>query len=72
MGEKVGTSRRGAFDRDAATQAGRSRVRFPIVAFEFFISIILPPHYVPVLDSFSNTNEYQGISWGVNAADTWS
>jgi len=27
---------------DTALQAGRSRVRFPMVSFEFFIDVILP------------------------------
>jgi hypothetical protein len=49
-----------------ALQAGRSRVRFPMVSrvrfpmvsLEFFIGI-LRPHYGPGVDSASNRNEYQ-------------
>ena len=28
------------------------------------------PHYGPGVDSASNTNEYQELSWGVKAAGT--
>jgi hypothetical protein len=39
---------------DSALQAGRSRVRFPIVSFEFFIDInLFRPHYGPGFDSAS-------------------
>ena len=40
-------------------QAGRSRVRFPLVSLEFFIDLILPTHYGPEIESVSNRNEYQ-------------
>jgi hypothetical protein len=40
-------------------QAGRSRVRFPMVSLKFFIYIILPAAFGPGLDSASNRNEYQ-------------
>jgi len=42
-----------------AQQAGRSRVRFPMVSLEFFIDIILPPALWPLGWSTSNRNEYQ-------------
>ena len=42
-----------------ALQAGRSRVRFPMVSLEFFIYIIHRPHYSPGVDPASNRNEYQ-------------
>jgi hypothetical protein len=37
--------------------AGRSRVRFQMVSYEFSIDTILRPHYGPGVDS--NINEYQ-------------
>ena len=43
-----------------ALQAGRSRVRFPMVSLEeFFIDIILLAALDPGVDSASNRNEYQ-------------
>jgi len=38
-GEKA---RSGAVGRDTELQAGRSRVRFPMMSLKFFINIILP------------------------------
>jgi hypothetical protein len=38
----------------------RLQVRFQIMSLEFFIDIILWPHYGPGVDSASNRNEYQG------------
>jgi len=35
-----------------------------MVSLEFFIDIILPPHYDPGVDSASNRNEYQEYSLG--------
>jgi len=35
-------ARGGAVGRGTALQAGRSRIRFPMVSLEFFIDIILP------------------------------
>ena len=43
----------GAVRWGTALQAGRSRVLFPMMPFEFFIDIILP------VDSAANKNEYQ-------------
>ena len=40
-------------------KAGRSRVRFPMASFEFFIDIILPAVLCPGIDSSSNRDEYQ-------------
>jgi hypothetical protein len=51
-----------------ALQAGRSRVRFPIVSLEFFIDIIFPGALWPGVDSDSNKNKYQEFLLGVKAA----
>jgi len=53
---------------NTALQAGRSRVRFPMVSLEFSIDIILPAALCPGGDSASNKNEYQGYFLGVKAA----
>jgi hypothetical protein len=37
-----GWARGGTVGRGTALQAGRSRVRFPMVSLKFFIDIILP------------------------------
>jgi len=47
---------------EAALQAGRSRVRFPMGLSGFFIELILP------VDSASNRNEYKGCMLVVKAA----
>ena len=44
---------------EALAQAGRSRAPFPMVSLEFFIDIIIPPHYEREVDSAFNRNEYQ-------------
>ena len=55
-----------------ALQTRRSRVQFHMVSLEFFIDIILQPHYGPGIDTASNRNEYQEYflvgGWGVNLA----
>jgi hypothetical protein len=51
-----GGARGGAVGCGTSVQAGRSRVRFPMVSVEFLFDIILP---VPGIDSASNRNEYQ-------------
>jgi len=51
----------GAVVRGIALQAGRSRVRFPMVSLEFFIDILL-------VDSACNRNEFRNVSWEVKAA----
>jgi len=52
-----------------ALQAGRSRVRFPMVSLEFFIDIVLPAALWPwgstqLLTEMSTGN----ITWGVKVA----
>jgi hypothetical protein len=48
-----------------ALQAGRSRVRFPMVSLEFFIDLIFRSHYGPGVGSAFNRNEYQEyFLWG--------
>ena len=59
--------RGGAVGWGTALQAGRSRVRFPLVSLEFVIDIILQPHYGPGVDSASIRNEYQECFLGVKA-----
>jgi len=50
-------------------QAGRPRVRFPMVSLEFLIDIILPTALGSWgVDSVSNRNEYQEYFLGVKAA----
>ena len=51
-----------------ALQAGRWRVRFPVVSLEFLIDLNFRPHYGPGVDSASNRNEYQEYVLGVKAA----
>jgi len=57
-------------------QAGRSRVRLPMVSLEFFINInTCMLHYGTGVDSASNKNEHQinflggGLRWAVHRAD---
>ena len=52
-------ARSGAVGRGTALQAGRSRIRFPMVSLKFFIDIILPG---------SDRNEYQEYFPGVKTA----
>ena len=53
-------ARGGAIGWGTALQAGRSRVRFPMVTFEFVIDIkSFRSYYGPGVDSASNRNEYQ-------------
>jgi hypothetical protein len=47
-------------------QAGRSRVRFPMMSLDFFnLPNSSSRTYGPGVNSASNKNEYQGSSWGV-------
>jgi hypothetical protein len=58
-------ARGGAVGSGTALQTERSRVRFPMVPFEFFIDIFFRPHYGPGVDSPANRNEYQEyFLWG--------
>jgi hypothetical protein len=52
-------ARGGAVGSGTALQAGKSRVRFPMVSLDFFIDISFQPHYGPGVDWASNRNEYQ-------------
>ena len=61
-------ARGGAVGRGTTLEAGRSWVRFPMVSLEFFIDVILPPHYGPGVDSASNINEHQEYFLRVKAA----
>jgi hypothetical protein len=42
-----------------------------MVSLDFFIDIILRPHYGPGVDSASNRNEYQEYFLGVKAAGAY-
>ena len=53
----------GAVGWGTALQAGRSRVRFPMVSLEFFIDIILLAALWPLTEMSTRS-----ISWGVKAA----
>jgi len=59
--------RGGAIGWGIALQAGKSRVRIPIVSLEFFIDT-LRSHYGPWFDSAPNRNEYQEYILGVKVA----
>jgi len=61
-------ARGGAVRCDTALQAGRLRVRFPMVSLDFFLLTSFRPHYGPGVDSASNINEYQEYFLGVKAA----
>jgi hypothetical protein len=55
----------GAVCWGTALQAGRYRVRLPMVLLEFFIDIILPPNYGLGVYSACNGIEYQEyVLWG--------
>jgi len=52
-----------------ALQAGKSRVRFPMMSLEFFIDIILPCRTMALgFDLASNKMSTRNISWGVKSA----
>ena len=63
-------ARGGAVGWGTALQAGRTRVRFPMLSLEFFIQIILPAVLCPWGYSAFNRNEYQKyfLGEGVKAA----
>ena len=54
-----------------ALQAGRSRVRFPMVSLEYFIDIILPAAIWPWGCLSLNRNEYEEYFLGVKDAGAW-
>ena len=63
------TARGGALGWGTAIQAGRSRVRFPMVSLDFFsLTQSFRPHYGPGVDAASNRNEYQECFVEVKAA----
>jgi hypothetical protein len=49
----------GADNRGIVIQAGRSRVRFPIVYLDFSLALSFRPHSGPGFDSARNRNESQ-------------
>jgi hypothetical protein len=51
--------RGGAVGWGTALQAGRSRVRFPMVSLDFSLTYSFQPYHGPGFDSESNRNEYQ-------------
>ena len=53
-----------------ALQVGGSRVRSPMVSFNFSLTQSFWPHCGPGVDSASNRNSTRNISWGVKAAGT--
>jgi hypothetical protein len=67
-------TRGGAVGWGTTLQAGRLRVRCPMVSMEYFINIIFLPHCGPGIDSTSNGNKYQQYLLWVKApscADCW-
>ena len=50
------------------SQAGKSRVLFPMGSLGFYIYLILPAALGPEFDSACNRNYYQGSFLGVKAA----
>jgi hypothetical protein len=52
-------ARGGAVGCGTAIQAGRSRVRFPMVSMEFLLTQSFRPQYGPWVESDPNINEYQ-------------
>jgi len=63
-------ARGGAVGWGTALQAGRSRVRFPMVSLEFSLTKSFRPDYGSGVDSASNRNEYQEYFLKVKAAGT--
>jgi hypothetical protein len=50
-------------------QAGRSRIRFPMMLSDFSLTYSFRPHYGPGVDSVSRRNEYQEYFLG--SKDGW-
>ena len=68
-------ARGGAAVWGTALQAGRSRVRFPMVSLGFLIDINLPAELWPGVDSTSNRKDYQEyfrLSWNLGASTSWN
>jgi hypothetical protein len=51
-----------------ALKAGRSQVRLPMGSWGFLLIYSIRTHYGPVVDSASNRNKHQGVTWEVKQA----
>jgi hypothetical protein len=56
---------------EAELQAGRLRVRFPMVSLEFFNGNTVPVTLFSLFDTASNRNDYQEFFCEVRAADAY-
>ena len=65
--KEVSGARGGAVGWGTELQAGRSRVRFPMMS----LTESFRPHCIPGVDSIFNRKEYQEYSWRIKAAGSW-